>query len=228
VLKGLILEPRASITVGVLAGAGRRRDGLQCVPVQLVSRSGERQVLHARAEILLAETLPTAPAPTPSSAVSAEGDGHRFLYGDGPLFHGPHFHGIETLEAFSSSGMRGLLKSAPVPKHWIRDPLRPGWLAEPLALDSAFQMMILWSWEHHQAGLLPCAIRRFRQFTSAFPKGGSRVVIQITEAAPPMVTADLQFFDRQGRVLAVAEGCDFAMDPGLCKAFRHNRLPHGA
>ncbi|MHB1306784.1 MAG: SDR family NAD(P)-dependent oxidoreductase [Limisphaerales bacterium] len=228
VLKGLILEPGASILVSVLAGAARRRNGLQRVPVQLISRSGNRQVVHARAEVLLAEILPAAPVPAAWLSASAEGNGYHSLYGDGPLFHGPHFHGIEKLETCSATGMSAVLKCAPAPKHWIRNPLRSVWLTEPLALDSSFQMMILWSWEHHQAGSLPCAIRSFRQFASAFPQGGSRVVIQITEAAPPMITAELQFLDRQGRVLAVAEGCEFAMDPALREAFRQNQLPHGA
>ncbi len=228
VLKGVVLEPGGSAHVSILAEPGQMREGLLHVPVQLVSRSGPRQVLHARAEVLLAEVLPAAPVTAPSPHVSSNGTRPRTIYGDGHLFHGRHFQGIEKLEVCSATEMAARVKSAPAPKHWIQNPLRTDWLSDPLALDSSFQMMILWSWEHHEAGSLPCAIRRFRQYAPTFPKSGSRVVIQITNAAPPVVTADLHFFDRQGQLLAVAEGYECVIDPGLRDAFRQNHLPHGA
>jgi NAD(P)-dependent dehydrogenase (short-subunit alcohol dehydrogenase family) len=228
VLKGLVLEPGGAAHVSVLAEAGQWRDGLLRVPVRMVSQAGSRQVLHASAEVLLTEVLPAVPADAAAPIISAGSNGHHTIYGDGQLFHGPHFQGIETLEACSETEMAALVKSAPAPKQWIQNPLRPGWLADPLALDSSFQMMILWSWEHREAGSLPCAIRSFRQYAAAFPKAGSRVVIQVTDASAPVVTADLHFLDRQGRLLAVAEGYECVMDQGLRGAFRQNCLPHGA
>ena len=228
VLKGLVLEPGGAAQVSVLAEAGQWRDGLLRVPVRMVSQSGLRQVLHASAEVLLTEVLPAVPADAVAPIISAGSNGHHTIYGDGQLFHGPHFQGIETLEACSETEMAALVKSAPAPKQWIQNPLRPGWLADPLALDSSFQMMILWSWEHREAGSLPCAIRSFRQYAAAFPKAGSRVVIQVTDASASVVTADLHFLDRQGRLLAVAEGYECVMDQGLRGAFRQNCLPHGA
>ncbi len=228
VLKGLVLEQGGAAQVRVLAEAGQWRDGLLRVPVRMVSQAGSRQVLHASAEVLLTEVLPAVPADAAAPIISAGSNGHHTIYGDGQLFHGPHFQGIETLEACSETEMAALVKSAPAPKQWIQNPLRPGWLADPLALDSSFQMMILWSWEHREAGSLPCAIRSFRQYAAAFPKAGSRVVIQVTDASAPVVTADLHFLDRQGRLLAVAEGYECVMDQGLRGAFRQNCLPHGA
>jgi hypothetical protein len=221
-LRGLHADPV------VLAEAGQWRDGLLRVPVRMVSQAGSRQVLHASAEVLLAEALPAVPADAVAPIISAGSNGHHMIYGDGQLFHGPHFQGIESLEACSETEMAALVKSAPAPKQWIQNPLRPGWLADPLALDSSFQMMILWSWEHREAGSLPCAIRSFRQYAAAFPKAGSRVVIQVTDASAPVVTADLHFLDLQGHLLAVAEGYECVMDQGLRGAFRQNCLPHGA
>lgn len=54
------------------------------------------------------------------------------------------------------------------------------------------------------------------------------MVIRITDAASPVVTADLYFLDRAGRLLALAEGYECVLDRGLSEAFRQNRLPHGA
>ena len=122
--------------------------------------------------------------------------------------------------------MAGLVKSAPAPKQWIRNPLRPTWMSDPLALDSSFQMLILWSWEHRRSGSLPCAIGRFRQFAAAFPKAGSRVIVRIDSGKAPVVTATLQFLDPQGKLLALVEGYECVLDQGLGEAFRRNRLPH--
>jgi NAD(P)-dependent dehydrogenase (short-subunit alcohol dehydrogenase family) len=228
VLKGLVLEPHAKTTVQVLAAAGQMHAGLLRVPVQIVSLVGGRNIPHARAEILLAEALPTPPADWTSPVLRPGNNGHHFIYGNGHLFHGSHFQGIEALEFCSEAEMAGLVKSAPAPKHWIRNPLRSAWISDPLALDSSFQMLILWSWEHHRAGSLPCAIGRFRQFTDAFPKAGSRVIAKIDSDRAPVVTASLQFLDRQGKLLALVEGYECVIDQGLGEAFRRNRLLHEA
>jgi hypothetical protein len=223
-----VLEPHGSVTVSLLADTGERQNGCLHVPVELVSRSGQRQVLHARAEVLLAEEPPAPTAGTLPPALLANRCGQDAIYGNGPLFHGPHFQGLERIEASSEAGMTALVKGAPAPKEWLQHPLRSGWLTDPLALDAAFQMMILWSCEQRGAGSLPCAIRRFRQFVTAFPKGGCRVAVHITSATTPLIGADLHFFDRQGRRLAVAEDYECVTDQGLSEAFRQNRLPHGA
>lgn len=228
VLKGLVLEPQGKTSVRVLAEAGQMRDGLLRVPVQMVSLVGDRVLPHARAEVLLTETVPAPPADWSSPALRPGDTSHHSIYGNGHLFHGPHFQGIETLESCSESEMAGLVKSAPAPKQWIRNPLRSSWISDPLALDSSFQMLILWSWEHRQAASLPCAIGRLRQFTDAFPKTGCRVVVQIDSGRAPVVTATLHFLDRHGRLLALVEGYECVIDQGLGEAFRRNRLLHEA
>ncbi|MEI7732531.1 MAG: polyketide synthase dehydratase domain-containing protein, partial [Verrucomicrobiota bacterium] len=224
VLKGIVIEPGAATTVSVLAEPGQMRDGLCWVPVQLVSRDGQRQVMHARADVLLAEIMPAAPANILAPSTHRNGNGAATVYGNGRLFHGPHFHGIEAMETCSATDVMALVKSAPAPKHWIHHPLRTNWMSDPLALDASFQMMILWSWEHRQAASLPCALKRFRQFATAFPKAGSRVKIQITSADSALVTADIHFFDRQGGLLALAEGYECVVDSALQEAFHLNHL----
>jgi acyl transferase domain-containing protein/NAD(P)-dependent dehydrogenase (short-subunit alcohol dehydrogenase family) len=226
VLKGVILEPRGKLLVSVLAGTAQMRDGLLRVPVQMVSHAGSRTVPHARAEILLADALPPAPASSFARRPGMNAD--AFVYDPGQLFHGPHFQGIESVECCTETEMSGQVKSAPAPRQWIRNPLRSAWISDPLALDSSFQMMILWSWEHRRAGSLPCAIGSLRQFTTAFPKTGSRVVISIDSDRSAVVKATLHFLDLQGRLLARVEGYECVIDPGLEDAFRRNQLLHEA
>jgi hypothetical protein len=226
VLKGLIVEPSRKIAASILAGQGQMCDGILSVPVQLISHEGGRRVLHARAEVLLSETPPAPFTGTPFPAIQHNGNGNGFLYENSRLFHGPHFHGIEKLERCSEKDIAALVKSAPSPKKWIYHPLRPSWLADPLVLDSSFQLMILWTWEYRNAASLPCAIRRFRQFTSLFPKNGGRILIRITSAQNALITADIHYCDRQGSLVAMAEGYECVVDSGLQNAFQRNRLMH--
>jgi hypothetical protein len=223
-LKGLVLEGDSTAHVTVSAAPPQSRDGLLAVPVQFTSRNGSNKTtLHATAEILLADSLPAAPSITP--AVKRNGILSDKVYGDGRLFHGPDFQCIEALEVCNPTNAAALVRSSPAPKTMIAQPLRPAWLADPLALDAAFQLMILWSTAQRAAPSLPCALRSFRQF-AAFPKtGGSRVVASVTSASTQVAVADLQFFDRNGGLVALGEGYEFVVDPNLREAFRQNHLP---
>ena len=82
----------------------------------------------------------------------------------------------------TSGGSPPVAATAPPPSAWIERPLRQAWLTDPLALDCAFQVMILWSVERSGAGSLPTSVGRYRQFRRAFPADGVRVVARITQA----------------------------------------------
>ncbi|MSQ70492.1 MAG: SDR family NAD(P)-dependent oxidoreductase [Betaproteobacteria bacterium] len=222
VLKGIVLEPQQSVMVSLLAGAVTPRANLLLVPVRMISHKGDRQILHAEADVLLtAEQLPAAPAPVLNNL---SGGGFTDAYTRGVLFHGTELHGIESVEGCAVQGVAATVKAAPSPKTWMRYPLRGTWIADPLALDSAFQMMILWSTLHRGAPSLPSALARYRQFVAAFPKGGCRVVIAVALGITAMAVASIEFLDRQGNLLASADGCECVVDANLHDAFRLNQL----
>jgi acyl transferase domain-containing protein/NAD(P)-dependent dehydrogenase (short-subunit alcohol dehydrogenase family) len=227
VLKGIVLEARQSVTVSLRTAAATPRDNLHVVPVRMTSRAGSeqgqgREILHAQADVLLTtENLPAAPEP---AVVDIRGGGFADAYALGVLFHGVALHGIERVEGIAERGVAAMLKAASAPIKWMTHPLRGTWIADPLALDSAFQMMILWSTAHRGAPSLPSALRSYRQFVSVFPKGGCRAVIAVALGISAIAVATIQFFDRQGNLLASAEGCEFVMDAALRDAFRLNRL----
>ena len=223
VLKGIVLETGASLHITVQTAKAESHDGGLVVPVQLVSQSGGRAVIHARAEIVLVEHLPAAPAP--KFDVRRNGHATASVYGDGRLFHGPDFQSIETLEECTATEIAALVRPAPAPQKWFTQPLRKVWIADPLALDGSFQMMILWSCAARSAPSLPCAIARYRQFAAGFPKAGSRITVRVTAGDSALATADLQFSDRSGKLVALAEGYQCVVDAGLREAFRQNQLP---
>jgi len=222
VLKGIVLEARQSVTVSLRTAAATQRDRLHVVPVRMTSRAGKREILHASADVLLTtDNLPAAPE---AAVVDISGGGFSDAYARGVLFHGAALHGIERIEGFAERGVAAMLKAASAPIKWMTHPLRGTWIADPLALDSAFQMMILWSSAHRGAPSLPSALGRYRQFVSVFPKGGCRAVVAVALGISAIAVATIQFFDRQGNLLASAEDCEFVMDDALREAFRLNRL----
>ena len=227
VLKGIVLDAGQTIMVSLRTGAATPRDKLHVVPVRMTSQTGSdkglgREVLHAQADVLLTtENLPAAPEPV---LVDIPGGGFADAYSIGVLFHGAALHGIERVEGLAERGIAAILKAASAPIKWMTHPLRGTWIADPLALDSAFQMMILWSAAQRGAPSLPSAFARYRQFVSVFPKGGCRAVIAVALGISTIAVATIQFFDRQGNLLASAEGCEFVVDAALRDAFRLNRL----
>ncbi len=222
VLKGVVLDAGQTVTVSLRAGAGTLRDKLHVVPVQMTSEAHGRALLHAQADVLLSEEkLPPAPI---AKKFDMQGGAIADAYSLGVLFHGVALHGIETVEVCAEKGVAALLKAASAPIKWMRNPLRGSWIADPLALDSAFQMMILWSNAHRGGPSLPSALGRYRQFVGAFPKGGCRAVIGVAIGISAIAVATIQFLDRQGNLLASAEGCEFVVDAALHDAFRQNRL----
>jgi hypothetical protein len=222
VLKGIVLDAGQTIMASLRTGAATPRDKLHVVPVRMTSQLNGREILHAAADVLLTtENLPTAPEPV---HVDIPGGGFADAYSIGVLFHGAALHGIERVEGLAERGIAAILKAASAPIKWMTHPLRGTWIADPLALDSAFQMMILWSAAQRGAPSLPSAFARYRQFVSVFPKGGCRAVIAVALGISTIAVATIQFFDRQGNLLASAEGCEFVVDEALRDAFRLNRL----
>jgi hypothetical protein len=222
VLKGVVLDAGQSVTVSLQVGTGKQQDNLYLLPVRMVSQAGGREIFHAQAEVLLTEErLPLAPA---AEVVEMSGGGIADAYSLGVLFHGAALHGIEHVEVIAERGVAAMLKAASAPIKWMSNPLRGTWISDPLALDSAFQMMILWSAAHRGGPSLPSALARYRQFVGAFPKGGCRAVIGVALGISAIATATIQFLDLKGNLLASAEGCEFVVDAALRDAFRLNRL----
>ena len=122
------------------------------------------------------------------------------------------------------TGVTATVRAAPPPKHWLRNPLRGAWVTDPLAMDCAFQMMILWSSMYRGAPSLPCAVGCYRQYVTAFPKTGCRVVLAVTHGDGALVESAIEFMDADGRVLATATGCEYVIDRSLHDAFGLNRL----
>jgi NAD(P)-dependent dehydrogenase (short-subunit alcohol dehydrogenase family) len=224
VLQGVILDGAAP-AVRVSAGKAVKRDGLFVAPAELRStRPDGREVLHARAEVVLAAELPAAPAAREVGPLPAIGLTPQEAYREGLLFHGPDLQGLEQVEGCDESGIIGAVRAAAPPAAWLRQPLRHRWLTDPLAIDGAFQLMVLWALQRRGAASLPCHVRRYRQWRRSFPAGGVRLAGTVTRATDLHALADFDFLDEEGRLVARLEGYECVIDPNLRRSFRRNQL----
>jgi len=106
----------------------------------------------------------------------------------------------------------------------MEKPTRQNWLTDPLAIDAAFQAVVLWTQEQRGSNSLPTAVASYRQFRRSFPAGGVRVVAEVRQAGEHRAIADLEFLDHQGQIVASIEGYECVIDASLNQAFRRNRL----
>jgi hypothetical protein len=226
ICKGVTFEQASSCALHVLAGRAEKWESLYYVPVELTSSpENGRSILHARAEIILATRLPEGIRAITELPATPYPHDSGAIYDQKRLFHGSDLHGIEQVENCSSKGISALVKAAPEPSKWVKQPLRNIWLTDPLVLDCAFQLMILWSFERFGSGSLPTFMGRYRQFQGSFPRNGARIVICVTAESEHSATADMEFLDRKsGKLIARLEGYECVIDPSLRQAFSRNQL----
>ncbi|MFL5244313.1 MAG: SDR family NAD(P)-dependent oxidoreductase [Gemmataceae bacterium] len=224
ILKGVRLEEAKSLLLSFRAGKLVKNGPTYMVSTEMLGRDDAgRQINHARAEMVLVDRLPTFDgAVSEPSAVPYKKSVDQ-VYRD-MLFHGAHLQGIQEIEGCSESGIVGSVATNSNPTEWFPRPLRNSWIADPLALDCGFQLMVVWTLENRGAGSLPCFIKGYRQFRRSFPKNGVRVCATITHSNPQRILADLDFVDHQGELVARLEGYECVLDAALKDAFRRNRL----
>ena len=220
IFKGVRLVPGDRIELRVTAaGAEPGPDGLR-VPVEL--QSGPEPTVHAQATIVLASESP-APEPAAQPPVLAPyGPSIDEVY-DALLFHGPLMAGIEVVEGCSEEGIVAQVRSAPPPDEWMADPHAAAWVTDPLALDCAFQMFVLWSLERDGRPSLPTRVASYRQLMP-FPSDGVRIAGRVTSGEANRVVADIEWLSRDGDLVARMTGYECVVDASLVAAFRANSL----
>ncbi|MDD2804878.1 MAG: SDR family NAD(P)-dependent oxidoreductase [Elusimicrobiales bacterium] len=218
IYKGILLSG-GTYKVSALAGKAAKKDGLFRVAAELRGPGGE---LHAGAEIVLAAALPKAGAPAPDFALKPYPRTAEKAYTE-VLFHGEDMRFIRSVAGVSEQGIVLDAAASLPPGSWMRNAPRDRWLADPAALDAAFQGLILWTFENSGACSLPNSAASYRQFT-AFPKNGVRISARVTRSAEHACAADIDFTDDKGNLVARLEGYDSTVDKALNAAFRKKEL----
>ncbi|PLX72401.1 MAG: beta-ketoacyl synthase, partial [Desulfuromonas sp.] len=230
VMKGVTLSSGQSHSLQVMTGKAFKSDGLHVVPVELSGEtSAGQKFIHARARIVLAARLPDGKPSMQRPELETYQRTPEQAYQTDRLFHGPDFQGIREIIGCAKSGIASLVRPAPLPTEWIRQPLRNSWLADPLALDVSFQLMILWSFEQYQAGSLPVFAGRYRQYRDRFPESGVEIRVRVTAQSASKATAEIDFVDPlSDSLVARLENYECVIDASLNASFQRNKLQGAA
>ena len=222
--KGVILSERRPVTVDILAGKGVRSGTNFVVPVELRgTMDNGRGVIHARADVVLGVRHPSETRQLKDQMLPSYPLPREEIYGS-VLFHGPAMQGIEQVDGCGARAIAGWVSTAPEPSEWVERPLRGRWLTDPLAIDCAFQLIVLWSRDQLGANSMPTAVGRYRQFRAGFGDGAVHVLAEIRHASGAHATADIEILDARGELVARLESYECVVDSSLNQAFRRNQL----
>ncbi len=226
ILKGVIIESEEVYNIQVMAGKAIKSNGCYIVPVELSGTNIQgKQIAHARSKIVLSSNYTDRKSVTVQLTMPEYPHGINDIYQPERLFHGKDFHGIREMVGCSGEGISALAKSAPSPEHWIEEPLRNSWFADPLVLDTGFQLITLWSIEQYQAGSLPVFAGRYRQYQERFPKTGIEIRARIIKQNSSRAFADIDFINPLDELLiARLENYECVIDASLKATFRRNKL----
>jgi acyl transferase domain-containing protein/NAD(P)H-dependent flavin oxidoreductase YrpB (nitropropane dioxygenase family)/NAD(P)-dependent dehydrogenase (short-subunit alcohol dehydrogenase family) len=169
---------------------------------------------HFSATVELGDELPAPPPPPQPLAGLAPFPMPVAEAYDTLLFHGPLFQGIAAIDGMDERGatarlapsepaacLRGL--QAP-----SRDPDRSGWLLDPVLLDCALQLQVLWARLHWDVTLLPAQIDGFQRFAQP-PSSAHRVHHEMRireQCRAPICIADHWFHGPGGELLGTLTG----------------------
>ncbi len=218
VLKGVVLQNGTKKIEFYSAKPVKSGDQF-IVATEIRSDLNGRQIVNARAEVILAEKLPQiAPAPLPCDCHLVYPNSVNEAY-QKDLFHGDFFKAIESVEGWSDHGIAARSRAALPPENWSGDTLCTRWYSDPMAVDAAYQLMILWTCQSAGAPSLPGYAAHYRQYCRNFPE---KVLIRANtrRIGAQIAGADIDFIDDQGVVLARIEGYECVINEALRQAFK--------
>ena len=203
-----------------------KRIGLK-FEMQMEIKSNLKDImLHAKGRAILTEKIPDAPVFTRSIKKIAQLPypfDIKSAYNN-ILFHGNILHGIKKIHGISDMGMVANIACASPPEKWIKNPQRSKWILDPLILDCAFQLAVLWTDKQTGNPCLPSYMANYRQFAKEFPKDGVTAILIVNELLPSKIICDFTFLDEQNQVVACITGYEATINSKLKIAFHPERF----
>jgi NAD(P)-dependent dehydrogenase (short-subunit alcohol dehydrogenase family) len=168
-----------------------------------------------KASIHIIERLP--------AAESAGGILGKALYGDGTLFHGPSFQGVQRVDSIGEDRVVLEVLLQPIPPD--RQGQFPLQTYNPFAYDAIVQSLLIWAQRYYQAPCLPSHLARLEQF-KAIPFGAlSLVDMKIVSHNQTSVVADIIVTDVHGEIFAKFTGLQGTISPALKRFIRGEASP---
>ena len=184
-------------------------------------------VHHARAQVLLAETLPQPPVlPESLSLELAPWEISMDQAYETILFHEGELQCISEILGVSAKGIEVMTATAPDISTWYKNAHARQWTMDPMVLDAAFQTAILWTFHNCGQVCLPASFANLRIFR-AFPKQSGekvRIIFTVNHQDQHKIKGYFTFLDENNTVIASIMGFEAVMDPGLLEKFKSKPL----
>ena len=219
VLKGLVIK-NETLPVTLYAARPRKCEEGFKVTCEIRSAIGEREITNIRADVLLTERLPAkVPAAVRADAHLVYPDSINEVY-QNHLFHGEFLKALQIVEGWSENGIIANSLTALDPTAWFARPPMLRWHTDPMVVDAAYQLMILWTTQACGAPSLPSFARHYRQYTSSFGSAPVTISARTRRSGAMMASADIDFIDASGKLLARIEGYECTINENLRNAFK--------
>ena len=223
--KGVVLDSDSQILHLYSEIAEIQSDGTYKAIAELRTDGVKWQHVNAKAEIILAPKGFALKVPD-IQKVDASQKYNRSIeeaYSQ-CLFHGAFLQALTEIKGWSNEGIEAFSKTSKPLADWFKEPLFANWQSDPLMIDSAYQLMILWTTEALGAPSLPNYAKSYRQFVKSFD--GQEVLISAKAAkkSTSSAIATIQFITDDGKVAAQIEGYECTINAALANAFKQRVL----
>lgn len=133
----------------------------------------------------------------------------ELLYRDG-MFHGPSFQAVKSIEQVGSNGLVATMEALPSDR-FLRSNPTPGFIAEPILLDAAGQLVGFWTLETLEQGFVvfPYSMEALHFYGPPLP-AGEQVTCQVhsTLLENLQMTSNIDILDESGRLRMRLEAWD--------------------
>ena len=224
-LRGIVLENGPRPVRIVAKPLPQPAGGGMEVEVSIVGTE-PRAPSHYKAIASLSAELPTPPAIEPLSLLQQVSLPYTMdeVYRQW-LFHGPLMAGIADIQGVGINGITGQLLPSQPEKCLVGAPPVP-WIIDPVVMDSALQMIIIWSRMHWDMTPLPAGLQVYRRFG---PLSGGKITCQLrvrSDAVGHVVHCDWVFIGADGQVLGLMEDAEGACSKALNRLARVQHTPN--
>ena len=226
ICKGITLENDAICNVALRCGRMEPSDADEpgyTLPMQICAAEAEQ--IYSSAAIRLGDAGAAIQVQKQTLEELQQLEDKDSVYANGPLFHGSSLQSVAAVGGINAQGMKGVCLNNATPETWMQAPLRHGWITAPMALDCAFQLMILWCFDQYQRCSLPSYIGSYRQYVEHMPTGRIFISIRVNSVKNAVVSADIDFIsEATAELVAGIKDYECTMADNLEQVFAHNQL----
>ena len=223
--KGVVLESDSQILHLYSEKAELQEDGTYKAIAELRTDGVKWQHVNAKAEIILAPKG-FAIKVTEVQKVDISQKYNRSIkeaYSE-CLFHGEFLQALTEIKGWSNDGMVAVSKTSKPLADWFKEPMFTNWQSDPLMIDSAYQLMILWTTEALGAPSLPNYAKNYRQFIKSFDGQEVTISAKAAKKSTSSAIATIEFITNDGKVAAIIDGYECTINSALTNAFKKRVL----